>query len=472
MQVRGSGTVPRPEQIAELQIPVTAFMKLDLHDVAGAFRGHTIAGANGTIRLSVEPKEHHQITSSLQVQAKRVDLGGGLPIKQLKQLSVDLAMSAEGFDNLTLDRLVIGTEGAEVTLDGEVTGVKRILTKKDNPLPALLEPLFVKMRANANLDLDRFGDVVRSYGLIGSGRAGFGLSLLKKERGALDVRLRLFPRRLSLTKDANHIEELDGEIEVRKVLHWIPGVDGSAPNAAFSPTRVLPDLHASLPSRRDIRIQRIEAGVVEVRELSGSLFFDRNRFVLQNLAMTVLGGGLGGEVILTGGKGFGLNTRLEVAAVDMNRLLLPGERIQGDSLIDGTLTVTVVFDQRSGRLDFGRSKLDLSLSKIGRDTLDRVLRFLDPKGSNPSIVGARSAVKLANPSSARVTLSKGLVDLQILFQEGLLEKFAMDRIPVSQIKQVQDLTQTIPQWEMIRQAMEVLGADRYGVDQTGNFVLE
>ena len=188
--------------------------------------------------------------------------------------------------------------------------------------------------------------------------------------------------------------------------------------------------------------------------------------------MTVLGGGLGGEVVLTGGKGFGLNMRLEAARVDMNRLLPPGEQMQGDSLVDGTLNASVVFDGRSGLLDLGGSTLNLSLSRIGRDGLDRVLRFLDPKGSNPSIVGARSAVKLANPSTAQVTLSKGLVGLQILFQEGLLSQFKMDRIPVAQIKQVQNLTQHIPQWDMIRRVMEMLGSERYGVDQAGEFVLE
>ena len=188
--------------------------------------------------------------------------------------------------------------------------------------------------------------------------------------------------------------------------------------------------------------------------------------------MTVLGGGLGGEVVLTGGKGFGLNMRLEAARVDMNRLLPPKEQIQGDSLIDGTLNASVVFEGNSGLLDLGGTTLNLSLSRIGRDGLDRVLRFLDPKGSNPSIVGARSAVKLANPSTAQVTLSKGLVGLEILFQEGLLSQFKMDRIPVVQIKQVQNLTQRIPQWDSIRRVMELLGSERYGVDQAGEFVLE
>jgi len=468
----GSGMIPGPEQIAELQIPVKASIDLNLRDVDGSFGYHAVTGATGTVRVSIDPNPHQLIRTSWQVSVNRLDVGGDAPIKRLDGLTMRVEASAEDFDRVMIDRLIVAADGAEATLEGELSGIKSILTQKGTPSPALLGPVFVKMHSRANLDLDRFQDAVRSYGLVGSGRAGFSMSLLKRERGALDVHLRLSPRRLSLTKDSNHVEEFDGAIEIRKVLQWIPSLGSRTPDASFSPTRLLPDLRAGSPSRQDLRIRQVEVGTLQIRDLSADLFFDRNRFVLQDLAMTVLGGGLGGEVVLTGGRGFGLNMRLEAARVDMNRLLPPGEQMQGDSLVDGTLNASVVFDGRSGLLDLGGSTLNLSLSRIGRDGLDRVLRFLDPKGSNPSIVGARSAVKLANPSTAQVTLSKGLVGLQILFQEGLLSQFKMDRIPVAQIKQVQNLTQHIPQWDMIRRVMEMLGSERYGVDQAGEFVLE
>jgi hypothetical protein len=308
--------------------------------------------------------------------------------------------------------------------------------------------------------------------MTGSGRAGLNLDLHKRERGPLDVRLSLLPRRLSLDKDGNRLDDLDGAIEIRKVLQWIPALDGPSRDAAFRPTGVLPDLRLSTPSRKDLRIRLFRTRAIEARNLSCSLLFDGNRLILHNLAMNLLGGGLGGEIVVTGGKEFGFDLRLEAARLDANRLIPTGEQIPGDSLIDGTLNATAVFDAQHGRLDFGRSKLDLSLSRIGRDTLERLLRFLDPEGSNPSIVGARSAVKLANPSSVRITMAKGLVAIRILFQAGLLARFEMDRIPVSQIKQVQDFTATLPQWQDLRRIMDMLGADRYGVDRAGEFVLQ
>ena len=472
LNAQGFGTMPKPEQIAALRIPVTVSVNMGMHDIAGTFLNRTITGLTGEIHMAMDHAEHQKVTSSAKIQAHQLDMGSGLPIQQINKLSIDLGLSATDFNDLTLDRLIVGANGADVTLEGEVSGINRLLMRADEPLSTRLGPIFIKIRSSVNLDLDRFQDALHSLSLAGSGRAGLNITLLKKESGPLDVRLNLLPRRLSVAKDSNRIEDLDGTINVRKVLQWMPSHDRDTPDASLSPTHLLPDLRAASPSRHDLRIRQVEAGPLRIRDLSAGLFLDRNRLVLQDLAMTVLGGGLGGEIAITGGKSFGLNMRLEAAGVDMNQLLPPEEQIQGNSLIDGTLTLSAMFDASDGRLDVGRSKLDVSLSRIGQDSLDRVLHFLDPKGSNPSIVSARSSVHLANPSSAHLTLSKGLAGVQILFEKGLLSRFEMDRIPFGQIKQVQNLTQNIPQWEMIRHGMEILGAERYGVGQSGEFIVE
>jgi hypothetical protein len=472
LRAHGIGTVPRREEVAALRIPMTVHINLDLHDVAAAFGDHAVAGATGTIRISSEPQPRGRTMASGQLRTKHLNVGGGVPLKPLNWLTVDLAASAEEFDNLSLERFIVRTDGAEATLDGEISGVKHLLTSRDQPLLALVGPLFTKLHGNAHFDLDRLGEVLRPHGITGSGHVGISLNLLKKERGPLDVRLQVLPQQLSLTKDGYQVHELDGAVDIRKVLQWMPEPDGIRAPVPFSPTGVLPDLRISTAARHDLRIRLLDIGTLPVRDLSTGLFFDRNRIVLQDLAMTVLGGYIGGEVIIGGGKVSSLATRLEATKLDLNQLLPPGERVKGDSLVDGTLTLTAVFEAEQGRLDFGRSKLDVALTRIGRDALERVLRFLDPTGSNPAIAGARSAVKLANPSAVRIILSKGLVGLQIQFQEGVVGRFELDRIPVSQIKQVRDLARAVPLWDTIRSMMQALGAERYGVDRAGAFVLE
>ncbi len=81
-------------------------------------------------------------------------------------------------------------------------------------------------------------------------------------------------------------------------------------------------------------------------------------------------------------------------------------------------------------------------------------------------------MQLANPKKVRVTFFKGMMGLKIEFQEGLLSSFTMQRVPVGKIALVRNVTQTIPKWEMVRQMMRLLGADRYGVDQEGNIFLQ
>ncbi len=190
--------------------------------------------------------------------------------------------------------------------------------------------------------------------------------------------------------------------------------------------------------------------------------------------MNLLRGGLGGNLVLTTGKAFGVMTKLEATQLDVNDLLKPERKIQGDSLVDGIVDVTAFFDDTKGSLDLGKSEIDLFLTRIGQDALDRLLVFIDPEGSNPSIVGARSAVMLANPSTVRVTLRKGLLSLEIQFQKGVLsalKSFQINRIPVGRIKNFRNITQTIPRWETIREMMQLMGADHYGVDEGGKIIL-
>lgn len=115
--------------------------------------------------------------------------------------------------------------------------------------------------------------------------------------------------------------------------------------------------------------------------------------------------------------------------------------------------------------------MTLHITKIGRDALDRVLRFLDPEGSNPSIANARSKVRLANPSEVMVQSSKGMISFEIRFQEGLLRSFKMERIPVGGIKNLRALTQAVPHWQTVTQTMTLMGAEGYGVDEDGTIFI-
>jgi hypothetical protein len=114
----------------------------------------------------------------------------------------------------------------------------------------------------------------------------------------------------------------------------------------------------------------------------------------------------------------------------------------------------------------------LFITHIGKEALDRVLVFLDPEGSSPTLVGARSQIKLANPSNVTIQLARGVMGLEIIFSEGLLPTFKLDRIPVGKLKSFQKVTEGIPDWEMIRQVMKMAGSQVYGTTTDGKLVLQ
>lgn len=472
VRLKGSGTVPDPRGRDLLSLPITLVGQLKLHGVKGAFQGNQVVGANGTVEISYHPEKQNRFEASTTFRATSVELSPEFPLKRASGIFADLQVTAEQFDQVKIQNLHVGVDGGDFSLEGELTGVRGLLETGGKHPGSFLGPLFIHLRSKAAVDVGRFPELLKTYGIEGSGRAEVALSVLKKEHGPIDVRLRLDNRQVNIAREAIRLVNLNGGLAIRKVLGWIPGLNGSAPPQIFSPSALLPQLRSYSPTQRALNIEKVDFAGLTITELSGAVKFDQNRLLVQNLAMNLLGGGLGGNLVLTSGKAFGVTTRLEAAQLDLNELLEPGRKIPGDGTVDGVIDLTAFFDGEKGNLNLAQTEMELYITRIGRDALDRLLLFLDPDGSNPSIVGARSAVRLANPSTVRVTLRKGSMSLQITFQEGLLSSFQMDRIPVGKIKNLRNVTRTIPQWATVREVMSLLGKDQYGVDTEGKLILQ
>ena len=175
--------------------------------------------------------------------------------------------------------------------------------------------------------------------------------------------------------------------------------------------------------------------------------------------MNLLDGGLGGNIIVTGGKAFGVAGHFEAAHLDLNQLLDDKLKISGDSLVDATIGLSVFFEETTGALDLSRTDMTLFITHIGREAVDRLLVFLDPEGSNPTLVSARSQITLANPSEVSIELA-------------LIPPFRLNRIPIGKVKQFKTVTEGIPDWENIRALMAVIGARTYRLDEEGALVFQ
>ena len=466
-----SGRVPTQAELDQLAIPVDALATVTLQNVEGAFAQHQVKGAGGTLSVSFTSGDHPIAKLSTDVQVKGIQLAPGLPLERLSDAYVKLNVSARDFDEIQMDQLRVGVAGADLDASSTVTGVKGMLTG-NKALGSILGKLFAQVKTQVSVDLGQFEDVLKPAGLIGSGQATIGIAMLKKEEGPFDASLSVATENINIKQDGNTIRNIDGGLSLRKNLAWNPTSAKKPFSRLFNPSDALSQLRSHTNKWKRISIEDIDLGFLTISNFATHILFDRNTFKIQNLAMNLLGGGLGGNVILTTGKTFGVATQLEAARLDLNQLLEEEKRISGDSLVDATIGMGVFFEEETGALDLSRTELNFYITHIGQEALDRILVFLDPEDSNPTLVSARSQVKLANPSRVVIQIARGMMSLEILFGQGLLSDFKMDRVPVGSIKNLQMVTQGIPNWETITQVLALVGAETYGIDPDGNVLFQ
>lgn len=470
LSVNALGRVPQPADIDSLNVPVEAAATISLQNVEGAFAQHQVKGAAGGLSMTFTPGDHPVAKIATDVKVNAIQLAPGLPVDRLTDAMLQFHASAKDFEEVEVSRLRVGATGAELDVKGKVTGVRGFLNR-DEELGKTLSKLFAQMNTQAFVDLEQFHDVLKSAGLAGSGQAKVNISMLKKEEGPFDGRLAVTFQKVNLSREGTTVRNVNGSLSFRKHLLWNPDSAAASLSPSFSPTDMLSQLLSLTPKRKNLTIEHLDLGWLIVSNFATHIVFERNAFKIQNLAMNLLDGGLGGNVVLTSGRDFGFSARLEAAQLDLNELLDKELRITGDSRVDSTIGLAVFFDEKTGALDLTRTALDLYITHIGKEALDRLLVFLDPQGSNPTLVSARSQVKLALPSRVTIRMVRGMMSLEILFAQGFVPDFRIDRIPAGKTKILKKITQAIPLWKTIAQSVTLIGAETYGIDEDGNILL-
>ncbi len=471
LSLQASGRVPEEKEIQALDIPVALNTKLSLNNVHGGLADYQVKGAEGTVSFSFLPGEHPIVSVETDLSFAEVLLAPGLPLERLLGTFVQLNIMTKNFNEMNLNTFHVGMNGADVSVEGAIGGLREIIENKRDVM-SVLPDMFAQLKTNVRVSLDEFQQVLEPKGLMGKGQAQVGLSFLKKERGLLALKLILGSRGIQLIQDGTQVKNVEGEIIIRKRLDWMDTRRARKSAQMFRPSDVLSQLRSVKGKEKSLSIDLLDIGFLSVSNFSANVLFDQDAFKIQNLAMNLLDGGLGGNIIVTGGKAFGVAGHFEAAHLDLNQLLDDKLKISGDSLVDATIGLSVFFEETTGALDLSRTDMTLFITHIGREAVDRLLVFLDPEGSNPTLVSARSQITLANPSEVSIELARGMLSLEILFSEGLIPPFRLNRIPIGKVKQFKTVTEGIPDWENIRALMAVIGARTYRLDEEGALVLQ
>lgn len=433
--------------------------------------GFGLQNTNGTVSLAYGPKASPQLQFQTDLHLDNILFPDHLPLQRLPNTTLQVKMAVPTPNEARIDQLRVTSNGLQFEVEGAAVGLQSFLNST-KPLGTRLANLYAKLNTQANVDVGIFQQVLTPLGIQGNGQAGIRVHVRKKEQGNLDAAVDVNMNQLSVQQGTTAVQDTTGTITVRKSLTWQPEPSRTVRKKRFQPSDVIAQLQRLSKKEHSFTIKGLKIGPLSLENFSTSLQFDQRALKLQNMSMNLLGGGLGGHVILAAEAPVRLSAWFEAAKLDLNQLVDPASRIIGDSEVAATIGLTALLQSETGALDLSQAELQLHLTHIGKEALDRLLVFLDPQGSNPTLASARAQLKLANPSNVTIEIARGLLSLTIHFQGRFIPTFHLDRIPLAKMKNIERLTAAIPNWEALSKILTMIGAESYSLTPEGDFVLQ
>lgn len=468
-----SGTIPTDSPLDLDNLPFLAQLTLQTDNLSGTWDQMGVDDSDTKIILSLDPKKEQQLNIMVDMDINQIQLPNELPLSLLEQGKVVINLTGEDFNRLQIKQMDVGVKGANLSLEGEVSGFKATLSDKPPPLSKLVENLFTQLAAQISVDLDYLGQTKLLSKMQTKGKTTLTATLFKREQGKTDLNVSLLTDKVKASGEGFSAGPIGGTIRLRKSLAWTK--EDALPNKKRTHktalSAFLTELGGFSERGEEIRIHKLSFGDITAENISAKIGFEERALRIDNLSLTFLGGGIGGRAEVFGGRSFGINTALDVAGVDVNQLLPENKRIVGDSIVDLTMVGKGVFDPKRSFINWGETNVTLIVTHIGREVLDRVLAFLDPKESNPAIMNARSNVSLANPSKLEFQLANGMARIKIDFQSGLLSSIEIDRIPLTSLAEVAMSQEAKDSMAALVPLFEMVGGENYGFDKTGQLFI-
>lgn len=472
MTLQAAGRIPEKTDWEKLELPLGLKSTVTLRGLAGAVAGYQLHGGNGTLSFGYSPKALPQTQLTTGIQVDHIGLPTTFPFQELRDTALELNLTSPDLNEVNLDPFHVTAQGIDFSTKAVLVGLREFFDSSTTAPGAQFAKLFVELQTRLGLDLEPFQQALQTYGVSGSGGAQVNLNLHKQEQGDLSASLNLDAEKLSIVQDGTKIQDMNGSVLMRKALRWDSETLMAPSKKRFLPSDRIAQLKRFSEKRHQISINKLTLGPLPIHHLSAHIGFQEHTLRIQNLAMNLLEGGIGGNVALALGSPLRLTAGIEIANLNINELLKKKDQISGDSRIAATLAIDTRLQEETGAIDLSRLTCQINITHIGKEALDRLLVFLDPEGSNPTLSNARAQLKLANPSQVNIDIARGQLNLVIEFQGSLLPTFTLKRIPIAKMKHVEKLTAAIPNWEALIPVLNMVGAETYHFSPEGELIFQ
>ena len=420
--------------------------------------------------------EHLNTQARLTFEKSHINLFGNFSGNLESQASISLNPEFKfGYDLSDLNVLQVNqhhftmkNSGVEHSLKGSVEGLKPFITGQ--------RPIDLHQLLN-RVDIDL---VNKNHIHINQTKTAEKLFSDLKIQGSI-------ASEVNLHQSAGKTLQVKGKIGFDKFsLHLPSGVTLNNLNGNFPFTKTLnldtkqlqQKKHAFFPAQKKFftplrnfsRYKNIiHADTLEVKgqtlsDIGLDVVFKDNSLMAEKFIFDVLGGSVGGNLFLIQDRdGPVLKFSSEFAGVDSAKLLALPTTKEVDAKIDGNLQMR--FKIKTGAegqpVSLQQLSIRVAITRIGAQTLDRLLLFLDPEESKPAIMDTRAKLKLATPHQVLINLENGNLSVEAWLTNDLLGTFKapeLKRVPVAKLKRFQTLHHQLQKLKDLQQISNYLSA--------------
>lgn len=476
------GTIPTAVSLKNPDLPFTANAQLELSGIAMTLpdRGIRLEGLGGTVRTDL-------VENRLEVEGT---LGtSGLVLENLLGDSrMDPAFAFHYSLQNNLDKLVIlrhelgmKNHGVKHRLTGRVEGLHRFLSGESPWTPyELSRRLDVALDTDNTLEIGKaleekalaLKDRVRAEGNLVSHLA---LRLAGDKQLELDGSATFDHFRLSLPPSLR-VGEINGKFLFNKKLWLNPSLlDHPAQEFYASEKGFFNQLRDYSQYKNILKIDAVEWEGQKASDITLDVFYKNNRLMVEKFLFDVLKGSVAGNLFLVHGpQGPRLNFTSEFAGLDFGALLDPdGKKKDLEAQVDGNVEFgfQVIQGRETDPISLDQLRTQIDITRVGPETLDRILLFLDPEESKPALVDTRAKLKLASPDRATILLENGNLNVEAWLKNkilgNLLKAPELKRVPVTNLKPFREINEKLQALQGLRDLLRYLSAQGMEVGEDG-----
>ena len=485
LSVNAKGRVPEKLELKKSSLPIVAKARFGLEEMSLNWPGRGIAIANMNTSTQIDFQEGSGAVAG-KLSLEKLFLKEALGETALNP-EFAFNYSLKDFNKFTVreHEFTIKNHGIRHSISGRVDGLQPFLTGKvPTTAEELVRRLDVSLVTDNQLQIQKaLADGAQKYlkdiQATGALRSRLALTLAPEEKIALDGNVE-FDQFNAEVPEKLKVTNLNGRFPFNKTLFLKRSLVPPATESFLASRKgFFSQLRDFSRHKNNFMIDAVQAGRHRISNIGLDLLFKNNQLLAEKFLFDVLEGSVAGNLfVVPTAQGPELSFSTEFAGLNLGGLVGKTKATEAaDSEVDGNLQfgLKLKHGQEKEPVSIDQIDAQIAITRIGAETLDRILLFLDPEESKPAIVDTRAKLQLASPHRILVSLKNGNLNVEAWLKNKILGDIIkapeLKRLPISSLKQFRQINDQLQAMTGLRDALNYLAARGMEFNEDGEMTL-